>query len=326
MTVDSWRCMFDDEEYLESRVFPPIHKISSGLRRADLRQHLELSSSNIDDTDVDGRTALSWAAAKTDAKAVGILLEFGANPNIISQRGHGPLSWAAQSQELGRREVIEKLLAFNADANWADKSNRTSLINSASDVDDPECLRLLIHHGPDINWQDCHRGTAVCYASKMNRKANLRYLLETGADYSIPDHWGHTPHIEATYQNHHAVLEVLLAKDPLLSPSRLADGGTVFHVAAARADAETFLLLADKADLSLIGADELDNDGRSFRDVFETRDLLTEELRMAFKRFCQGLGKEIPCTDLMDPNDSENEFVDTLEQQAGGFQQHLELV
>ena len=318
MTVDSWRCMFDDEEYLESRVFPPIHKIILGLRHADLRQHLELSSSNIDDTDVDGRTALSWAAAKTDAKAVGILLEFGANPNIISQRDHGPLSWAAQSQELGRREVIEKLLAFNADANWADKSNRTSLINSASDVDEPECLWLLIDHGAGINWQDCHRRTTVCYASRLNRIANLRYLLETGADYSIPDHWGDTPHIEATYQNHHAVLEVLLAKDPLLSPSRLADGGTVFHVAAARADAETFLLLADKADLSLIGADKLDNDGRSFRDVFETRDLLTEELRMAFKRFCQGLVNEIPCTDLMNPEDSENEFVDALEQQAGG--------
>ena len=79
---------------------------------------------------------------------------------------------------------------------------------------------------------------------------------------------------------------MLLAEDPLVSPSRLADGGTVFDVAAARADAETFLMFADKADLSLNGADELDNEGRSFRDVFETRDLLTEELRMAFKRFC----------------------------------------
>ena len=36
--------------------------------------------------------------------------------------------------------------------------------------------------------------------------------------------------------------------------------------------------------------------------------------------------KEMPCADLMDPEDSENEFVDALEQQAGGFQQHVELV
>ena len=310
--------MFDDEEYLESRVFPPLHKIVLGLCRADLRQNLEMSSSNIDESDVDGRTALSWAAAKTDAKAVGILLEFGANPNIISQRGHGPLSWAAQSHEPGRREVIEKLLAYNADANWADKYNRTPLINSTSDVDDPECLKLLIDHGADINWQDYHRRTAVCYAANVNKIANLRYLLETGADYSIPDHWGHTPHIEATYQNHHAALELLLAKDPLLSPSCWTDGGTVLHIAATHADAETFVLLADKADLSLLGVDDLDNDGRSFRDLFEPRDVSTEELRVASKRFCLQLVKDDPYTDLMDQEDAENEFVDALEQQGGG--------
>ena len=187
--------MFDDEGYLESRVFPPVHKIVLGLCRGDLRQTLEMSSSDIDDLDMDGRTALSWAAATSDARAIEILLEFGANPNVVSHRGHGLLSWAAQSREPGRRDVVEKLLSSSADANWADKNNRTPLINSTSDVDDPECLRLLIDHGAEINWQDCHRRTAVCYAAKMNRMANLRYLLEVGADYSIPDHWGHRSHV-----------------------------------------------------------------------------------------------------------------------------------
>ena len=305
--------MFDDEGYLESRVFPPVHKIVLGLCRGDLRQTLEMSSSNIDDLDMDGRTALSWTAAKSDARAVEILLEFGANPNVVSHRGHGPLSWAAQSREPGRRDVVEKLLASSADANWADNNNRTPLINSTSDVDDPECLRLLIDHGAEINWQDCHRRTAVCYAAKMNRIANLRYLLEVGADYSIPDHWGHTPHIEAMYQNHHAALEVLLAKDPLLLPPRLADSRTVSHIAAAHADAKTFHLLADKADLSLCTLDDIDNDGHSFQEVFEARDLVTEELRTAFKRFCLEVVMENSCPVLTNPMDSEDEFVDALE-------------
>lgn len=186
-------------------------------------------------------------------------------------------------------------------------------------MDDPECLRLLIDYGADINWQDCHQRTAVGYAAKMNRIANLRFLLKIGANYSIPDHWGHTPHIEATYQNHHAALKVLLAKDPLLLPSRLADGGMVSHIAAAHADAKTFHLLADKADLSLIGFDDIDNDERSFQDVFEARDVTTEELQMAFKRFCLEVMKENPCTDLTHPvEDSEEEFIDALEQQVSG--------
>ena len=70
--------------------------------------------------------------------------------------------------------------------------------------------------------------------------------------------------------------------------------------------------------MSLIDANELNNDRRSFRDVFETRDFLTDELQIAFKRFCQELVKEIPCTDLMDSEGFENEFVDALELQAGG--------
>lgn len=110
-----------------------------------------------------------------------------------------------------------------------------------------------------------------------------------------------------------------MVKDPLLLPSRLADGGTVSHLAAGHADAKTFYLLADKADLSLIGVDDIDNDGRSFEDVFEARDVTTEELRMAFKRFYLEVMKEHPCTDITNPmEDSEGEFIDALEQQVSG--------
>ena len=120
------------------------------------------------------------------------------------------------------------------------------------------------------------------------------------------------------YQNHHAALEVLLAKDPLLLPPRLADSRTVSHIAAAHADAKTFHLLADKADLSLCTLDDIDNDGRSFQEVFEARDLVTEELRTAFKRFCLEVVMENSCPVLTNPMDSEDEFVDALEQQVVG--------
>ena len=121
------------------------------------------------------------------------------------------------------------------------------------------------------------------------------------------------------YQNHHGALEVLLAKDPLLLPSRLADGKTVSHIAVAHANAKTFCVLADKADLSLITVDDVDNDGRSFQEVFEARDFVTEELRTAFKQFCSKLVMENSCPGLTDPVDSEDELVDALEAQVGAF-------
>lgn len=78
--------MFDDEDRLESRTFPAIHKTVRGLVNSDLRQQLELSTATIDDKDADGRTAISWAAAKRDANAVKILLQFGANPNVAHEK------------------------------------------------------------------------------------------------------------------------------------------------------------------------------------------------------------------------------------------------
>ena len=109
-----------------------------------------------------------------------------------------------------------------------------------------------------------------------------------------------------------------MTKDTLLLPSRLADGRTVSHIAAARADAKTFHLLADEVDLSLCTVDDIDNDGRSFQEVFEERDLVTAELRTALKRLCLEDVMENSCPVLTNQVDSEDKFVDALEQQVVG--------
>jgi len=80
----------------------------------------KLSTAAIDDTDVDGRTALSWAAAKGDADAVNILLEFGADPNLWSNRGQSPLQWAGQNTSRRCAEILQTLLDHNADVNLVD--------------------------------------------------------------------------------------------------------------------------------------------------------------------------------------------------------------
>ena len=86
-TINAWRCLFDDEEHLESRAFPPLHKIILGLSSLDLQMQLEFSSTGIDEKDADGRTALSWAATRGDLRSVSLLLQFRADPNVASLRG-----------------------------------------------------------------------------------------------------------------------------------------------------------------------------------------------------------------------------------------------
>ena len=87
--------MFEDEDYLDSRVFQPLHKIVLGLLSTNPEKQLQLSKAGIDDVDADGRTALSWAATRNDVEAVKPLLRFSADPNLPSYWGqtplHGPL-------------------------------------------------------------------------------------------------------------------------------------------------------------------------------------------------------------------------------------------
>jgi ankyrin repeat protein len=56
-----------------------------------------------------------------------------------------------------------------------------SLINATSDLEDPECVELLVESGADINWRDCHKRTPLGYAAKMEGRPQLALpVLERG--------------------------------------------------------------------------------------------------------------------------------------------------
>ena len=124
-TLDAMSVMFRDEDYFENRCFPIFHKIVLELSGADLETQLKLSTKSINDVDYDGRTALSWAAARGDTKAVEHLLNYGADPNIPSNEGRMPIHWAAQSN---CPETLEPLLAHKADLRFLDIWKRTPLM------------------------------------------------------------------------------------------------------------------------------------------------------------------------------------------------------
>lgn len=235
--------MFNDEDYLESRMFPPLHKIVLNLSSVKLRQQLELSTSSINDKDVDGRTALSWAAARGDAESVKVLLHFGADVNICSLRGQSPLHWATQNPVKNSFETVKLLVNSGADINCVDYWKRTALIYAAAQQNGSDCLQLLISRGANLDAQDCHERTPVGHAARMGKSKTLQYLLACGADPNLADDWGITPLLEAVQQNHHKVLQVLLQDDRVL-PFKDVGKMPTLHAAALHGDLETLRLLA----------------------------------------------------------------------------------
>ena len=288
---------------------------------SDLRQQLELSTSTIDDTDTDGRTALSWAAAKGDVDAVKVLLEFGANPNICSHRGQSPLQWAGQNPSERCAEIMQALLDHNVDVNLIDRWNRIVLINAAGDLNDPECLRILVDAGSHLNWRDCHRRTAVGVAAGGGKTENVSFLISRGADPRIPDHWGYAPIHEAVEHNYHRLLERLLQEHDIVPITKTVKGMTILHIAALWSDIETMHLLAKCEDIKILDPDECNDEGLSPQNLFDDRENVTPKLREAFRALIEATlcNDDAPKTSNVesnhDPNESDGcgEFTDAVE-------------
>jgi ankyrin repeat protein len=86
------------------------YQIHKAALASDYEYGLKLIESKIDldELDEDGHTALHWAVFRADIDFVKLLLEAGANPNILSADGVTP-KWRARDFCL---DEIDKLLDF----------------------------------------------------------------------------------------------------------------------------------------------------------------------------------------------------------------------
>lgn len=97
--------LFSDQSHLDSFHFTELHRTCLGISGKIFEQVLAYTkTSAIDEVDVSGRTALSWAAQKGDSKAIGQLLDHGGDPQQTDISEKTPLHWSinANSSECMR--------------------------------------------------------------------------------------------------------------------------------------------------------------------------------------------------------------------------------
>ncbi|CAI7670392.1 unnamed protein product [Penicillium discolor] len=138
--------------------------------------------------------------------ATASLLQYGANANIIDQRGMTALWWAMAS---GHPDIVELLLSNGAGTESVGSDGLTPLL-WASTEENLAILELLINHGANINAQNNSGKTALMRAASRERSVPvIRLLLDKGADVHMKEDRGLTALDIAKAENFYEAIAIL---------------------------------------------------------------------------------------------------------------------
>jgi uncharacterized protein len=152
---------------------------------------------------------IAEAAAANNAARIRKLIEGGADPNAIGDKGTSLLQWALLNRS---KAGMEALLNAGADPRHADEAGDT-VMQYAAKANDPEYLGILLAHQVDPNMPNAVTGATPIMAALMgDRDEQFHALLATGADPSLTDRGGNTSlHVAAKISHYGLVLELLEA-------------------------------------------------------------------------------------------------------------------
>lgn len=129
---------------------------------------------------VDGTTALHWAAQADDLETADLLIKAGAKVMAANKAGAMPLMLASVN---GSAAMIEKLAKAGADVNMPLTSSGDTALMLASRTGKIEPVRALLDHGAHVNAKENWGGTsALMWAISERHPAVAKLLIERGAD------------------------------------------------------------------------------------------------------------------------------------------------
>ena len=193
-----------------------------------------------------GQTPLHRGAMNRNPVVAGHLIAAGADPNALDNDAYTPLHYAAAQS--GNRRVVARLLAAGADPRVESNDGRTPLHSALRYAADRGVVSAFLETGADEKLMPLQ------LAALDGDSAAVSSLLAGGADPNATDAYGWSSLHFAAPMAGPAVVSLLLAAgaDP---NQRTAGGGTALHLAASQAP------LAVVSALLRAGADPNARDG-----------------------------------------------------------------
>nr|XP_020654954.1 ankyrin repeat and SOCS box protein 16 isoform X1 [Pogona vitticeps] len=186
--------------------------VSRGYR--DCVKHLLLQGADVDAI-VGGKAALHDSCADHRAECTRLLLNYSANPNILSEEGLAPLHLCTTQESL---PCAQMLLEYGALVNQNTRDRRASPLHVAAKHGLDDHVKLYLCYGANIGHRNREGETALnsaCASADKPEEAGRYYrvvkrLLESGADAQIAGRKNHTPLHNACSNCHIRIVELLL--------------------------------------------------------------------------------------------------------------------
>jgi ankyrin repeat protein len=153
---------------------------------AALRSLLQQKAS-VNAPQIDGTTALHWAAQFGDLDAADLLIRAGANVSAKNRTGVTPLQLAAVD---GNAAMVEKLIKAGADPNAPLTPEGDTVLMMAARNGKPAAIKMLIDNGAAINTRETWGGTtALMWAVSEGHFEAAKMLVERGADVNLKSYY-----------------------------------------------------------------------------------------------------------------------------------------
>jgi uncharacterized protein len=223
---------------------PADPKLIEAVKKSDVRavRSLIAAKTDVNGADVDGSTALHWAAQRDSVDLVDLLLGAGANPKVASRYNITPLYLASMN---GNAAIIERLLKAGADVNGTAEEGETALM-TASLTGKPDAIKVLLDHGADVQVKDPSKGqTALMWAASEGNTAAVELLLNAGADLKAKSKGGFTPLLFGVREGNIDVVKVLLDHGANVNDAT-PDSTTALNTAVVNAYFELASVLLDR--------------------------------------------------------------------------------
>ncbi len=223
------------------RAVPLIDAIKA--RDATAVRTLIQGRSDVNVAEVDGTTALHWAAHRDEVAIARLLIDAGARVAATNRYGVRPLTLACVN---GNAAMIELLLRAGADANTRAPGGETALMTAARSGA-VAAVRALVERGADVNAVEEQRGqNALMWAAAEGHADVVDALVTRGADLTMRSKAGFTALLFAVREGRIAATQVLLTAGAPVDEALPNEGVSAFLLAAGNAHYELAAALVER--------------------------------------------------------------------------------